>query len=129
MPVKPKSLPSRRPAETATGLAGAVTALVIATTGLSTELATALVVAVAAIPGAMTAIVSATRTTAAGTMLIGLTPEVAQLAGAALKAASAETVSLTEKTSALKDVAESMASWSEVLSAEPGTGAAASAAG
>lgn len=128
MPEK-KSLPNRRPAEIATGLASAVTALVVASTGLSTELATALVVVVGAIPSLVTAIVNATRATAAGTMLVGLTPEVAELAGSTLKAASADSVSLTDKTTALKDVAESMASWSAVLAAEPGTKAAADAAG
>lgn len=116
-----KALPSRRPAETATGLAGTVVAIVVATTGLSTELATALVVLVGALPGIMTAIVSVTRSTAAGGLLVGLTPVVAGLAGSALEAASKDTVSLAEKTTTLKDVTESMASWSSVLSAEPGT--------
>lgn len=121
-----KSLPSRRPAEAATGLAGAVVAIVVATTGLSTELATALVVVVGTLPGIVTAVVSVTRSTAAGTMLVGLTPEVAGLAGSALKAAREGT--LTEKTTTLKDVAESMASWSTVLTAESGASAAADGA-
>lgn len=120
-----KRLPSRRPAESATGLAGAVVAILVATTGLSTELATALVIVVGAVPAIVTAIVSTTRSTATGVMLVGLTPEVAGLAGAALRAASEDGVSLTERTTTLKDVAASMESWSAVLSAEPGTSAAA----
>lgn len=122
-----KSLPSQHPAETATGVAGAVTALVVAATGLSTELSTALVVVVGALPSFVTAIVKSTRSTAAGALLVGLTPEVASLAGSTLTAASASTVSLTEKTTTLKDVSESMAHWSAVLSAEPGAKAAAGA--
>ena len=118
------SLPARRPAETAAGLSAAVVAIVVATTGLSTELATALVVVVGAIPALITAVVSVTRSTAAGKLLVGLTPEVAQLAASALKAASADGVALKDKTVALKDVADSMASWSSVLSAESGTSAA-----
>jgi hypothetical protein len=119
-----KPLPSRRPAEALTGLAGAVAAIIVAGTGLSTELATALVVVVGALPTVVTAVVSATRSTAAGTLLVGLTPEVATLAGSTLKAASEGTVSLTDKTTTLKDVADSLASWTAVLSAEQGTKAA-----
>ncbi len=58
-------------------------------------------------------------------MLVSLTPEVADLAGAALQAAKGNAVSLTEKTTTSKEVAASMESWSAVLSAEPGTSAAA----
>lgn len=119
-----KTLPSRRPAEVATGVAGAVAAIIVASTGLSTELASALVVVVGALPSFVSAIVSATRSTAAGGMLVSLTPRVAELAGSALEAAAKDSSSLTEKTATLKDVAESMASWSAVLSAEPGTTAA-----
>jgi hypothetical protein len=115
-----KSLPQRRPAETATGLAGAAVAILVATTGLSTELATALVVLVAGLPGVVTAIVNLRRSTAAGQMLVNLTPNVAGLATSALAAASAENVSLTDKTTTLKAVTESMASWSDVLIVEPG---------
>jgi hypothetical protein len=120
-------LPEKRPAETATGLAGAVAALIVATTGLSTELATAVVVVVGALPSVVTAVVSVARSTAAGTLLVGLTPEVARLAGSTLVAAREG--SLTEKTTTLKDVTESMASWSAVLSAEPGAKASAEEAG
>jgi hypothetical protein len=120
------ALPSRRPAETATGLTGAVVAIIVATTGLSTELATALVVVVGAVPAIVTAVVSVTRSTAAGALLVGMTPGVAGLARATLRAASEDDVSLTDKTTTLKDVTESMESWSAVLSAEPGTSAAAS---
>jgi len=123
---KNESLPSKRPAEAATGLAAAVTAILVATTGLGTELATALVVVVGALPAVVTAIVSATRSTAAGAMLVGLTPEVAHLADSTLKAAT-ESSSLTDKTTALKDVAESIEAWSSVLAAEPGTKAASGA--
>lgn len=115
------SLTSRRPAEAATGVTGAVVAVLVATTGLSTELATALVAVVAFLPTLVTSVVSATRSTAAGMMLVGLTDDVAGLATTALKAASADSVPLTEKTTALKDVAESISSWSDVLAAEPGT--------
>jgi len=101
-------------------LAAAVVAVVVATTGLSTELATALVVVVGALPGIVTAIVNATRSTAAGRLLVDLTPAVADLADSALRAAKT-TDDLTKKTTALKDVTESVASWSSVLSAEPGT--------
>ena len=120
-----KPLPSRWPAEAATGLAGAATAIVVASTGLSTELATALIVLVGALPAIVTAVVSTSRSTAAGALLVGLTPEVASLAGSTLRAAGEGTVSLTEKTTTLKDVTESMASWSALLAAEPGAKAAA----
>jgi len=96
-----------------------VAAIVVAGTGLSTELATALVVVVGALPSVVTAVVAATRSTAAGTLLVGLTPEIAALAGSALE--EAKKAPLKDKTATLKDVAESVASWSDVLAAEPGT--------
>jgi redox-regulated HSP33 family molecular chaperone len=105
-----------------------VVAIVVATTGLSTELATAFVVVVGALPGIVTAIVSATRSTAAGGLLVQLTPAVADLARSTLEAAKT-TNDLTKKTTTLKDVTESMASWSSVLSAEPGTKPAAKETG
>lgn len=73
----------------------------------------------------MTAIVSVTRSTAAGGLLVELTPEVAGLAKATLAAAAKDNVTLTDKTTALKDVTDSVASWTAVLSAESGTSAAA----
>ena len=128
MPDTNRPLPSRRPTETAAGLAGAVAAILVATTGLGTQLAAALVVVVGALPSVVTAVVSVTRSTAAGTLLVGLTPEVSNLAASTLKAASEGNVSLTDKTTALKNVADSMASWTNVLSAESGTNAAGHAA-
>jgi hypothetical protein len=105
-----------------------VAAILVATTGLGTQLAAALVVVVGALPSVVTAVVSVTRSTAAGTLLVGLTPEVSNLAASTLKAASEGNVSLTDKTTALKNVADSMASWTNVLSAESGTNAAGHAA-
>jgi hypothetical protein len=120
-----QSLTTNRPAESSTGLAAAVVAIIVATTHISTELATALVVVVGAVPGIVTAIVSATRSTAAGLTLVELTPSVSDLARATLESASAETVSLTDKTTTLKNVADSMSSWTSVLTAESGASAAA----
>src|ERR1022692_3175092 len=102
-----QSVVSNRPAETSTGLTAAVVAIIVATTHLSTELATALVVAVGAIPAIVTSIVSATRSTAAGIMLVALTPSVRNLAASTLEAASAANVTLTDKASTLKNVADS----------------------
>jgi hypothetical protein len=65
---------AQRPAETTTGVSAAVVATLVATTHLSTGLSTALVVVVGALPGCLTAIVRATRSTAAGDLLISLTP-------------------------------------------------------
>jgi hypothetical protein len=120
-------LPARRPAETATGVAGAAAAVLVFTTGISDETAAVLVAVVAALPAIISGVVSATRSTAAGALLVGLTPEVASLAKSALTTAASDS-DLTKKTRALKDVTESMASWTEVLSAEPGTKAASKAA-
>ena len=120
-----QSLATNRPAESTTGLAAAVVAIIVATTHISTELATALVVVVGAVPGLVTAIVSATRSTAAGVTLVELTPSVSELARSTLNAASADSVSLTDKTTALKNVADSMSSWTSVLTAESGASAAA----
>lgn len=118
-----RSVTTRRPAEALTGAAGAAVAIVVATTGLSTELSTALVIVVGALPGVVTAVVSVSRSTASGGLLVGLTPEVASLAGSTLKAARDGNVPLTEKTATLKNVAESVASWTAVLAAEPGASA------
>ncbi len=115
---------TNRPAETATGLTGAVVAILVATTHLSTSLATALVVVVGALPGLITAIVTATRSTAAGVTLVSLTPKVTALADSALDAGIAQG-SPTDKTATLKGVTDAMASWTQVLSAESGTSASA----
>jgi hypothetical protein len=120
-----QTVATNRPAESTTGVAAAVVAIVVATTHISTELATALVVVVGALPGLVTAVVSATRSTAAGITLVGLTPNVSQLAKSALDAATADTVSLTDKTTTLKNVADSMSSWTSVLAAESGASPAA----
>ena len=77
----PAALATNRPAETLTGLTAAVVAILVATTNISTPLATALVVVVGALPGLVTSIVSATRSTAAGTLLVSLTPQVRNLRG------------------------------------------------
>jgi hypothetical protein len=119
-------LPGRRPAETATGVAGVAVAALVFTTGISDEFAAALVAVVAALPGIISAILSTTRATAAGGLLVGMTPEVAALAKSALDAAKAQD-DLTKKTTTLKDVTDSMAAWTEVLVAEPGTKAASKA--
>jgi hypothetical protein len=103
----------------------AVAALVF-TTGISDEFAAALVAVVAALPGIISAILSTTRATAAGGLLVGMTPEVAALAKSALDAAKAQD-DLTKKSTTLKDVTDSMAAWTEVLVAEPGTKAASKA--
>lgn len=115
-----KTLPQRRPAETATGLAGAVVAVIVATTDISTELATALVAVVAGVPAIVTRIVNLRRSTVSGQMLVNLTPSVTGLASSTLKAAQADSVSLSDKTTTLKAVTESMSSWSDVLVTEPG---------
>jgi hypothetical protein len=115
-----RTLPQRRPAETATGVAGAVVAIVVATTDISTELATALVAAVAGVPAIVTRIVNLRRSTAAGQTLVNLTPAVAGLARSTLQAAEGDAVSLTDKTTTLKAATESMSSWSDVLITEPG---------
>ncbi len=118
------SVLTNRPAETSTGLVAAVVAILVATTHMSTGLATALVVVVGALPGLITAIVRATRSTAAGVTLVSLTPRVRELADSALQAATAATVGPADKTTTLKNVADSMAAWSSVLAAESGTTAA-----
>jgi hypothetical protein len=118
-----KSVIANRPAETATGLTAAVVAVLVATTGLSTPLATALVVVVGALPGLVTAVVSATRSTAAGTLLVGLTPQVKELAESAIADAIAQPATADKPTS-LKNIADALASWTAVLSAESGTNAA-----
>jgi hypothetical protein len=118
------SLVKDRPAETTTGLGAAVVAVVVATTNISTELATALVVVVGAVPGIVTAIVSAARSTAAGVTLVALTPSVRDLAQSTLQAAAEANVTLADKTTTLKNVADSMSSWTSVLAAESGASAA-----
>jgi hypothetical protein len=118
------SLVKDRPAETTTGLGAAVVALVVATTNVSTELATALVVVVGAVPAVVTAIVTATRSSAAGITLVELTPSVRNLAHSTLEAAAKEDVSLADKTTILKNVADSMSSWTSVLVVESGASAA-----
>jgi ABC-type uncharacterized transport system permease subunit len=118
------SLVKDRPAETTTGLGAAVVAVVVATTNISSELATALVVVVGAVPGVVTALVSATRSTAAGVTLVALTPSVRDLAQSTLQAAGEANVSLADKTTTLKNVADSMSSWTSVLAAESGASAA-----
>jgi hypothetical protein len=120
----PTALAANRPAETATSLAAAAVAILVATTHLSTPLATALVVVVGALPGLVTSVVSTTRSTAAGTLLVALTPQVKDLAASALDAGAAQQ-SATDKTATLKGVADAMASWTSVLSAESGVSAAA----
>lgn len=79
---------------------------------------------VGALPGIITAIVSVTRSTAAGTALVALTPKVTQLAGSALDAGLAQS-DASAKTAALKGVTDAMGSWTSVLSAESGATAAA----
>ncbi len=120
----PTAVVTNRPAETATGLTAAVVAILVATTNLSTPLATALVVVVGALPGLITSIVSSTRSTAAGTLLVALTPKVKDLAESALDAGTTQP-SPADKTATLKGVADAMASWTSVLAAESGTSAAA----
>lgn len=120
----PTAVATNRPAETATGLTAAVVAILVATTNLSPPLATALVVVVGALPGLVTSIVSSTRSTAAGTLLVALTPQVRELAQSALDAGT-EQPSATDKTATLKGVADAMAAWTSVLSAESGASAAA----
>ncbi len=115
---------ANRPAETTTGLSAAVVAVLVATLHLSTGLATALVVIVGALPSLVTAVVSATRSTAAGVNLVSLTPTVRELALNALNAGLAES-STTAKTDALKAVTDAMSSWTTVLQAESGVTAAA----
>jgi hypothetical protein len=120
-----QSLPSSRPAETLTGLTAAVVAILVATTGMSTALATALVVVVGALSGVVSSIVSAVRSTGAGVLLVELTPQVEKLAASALDAAAEPGVSPTDKTTTLKNVADSLASWQSLLVAESGVSAAA----
>jgi hypothetical protein len=120
----PAALATNRPAETLTGLTAAVVAILVATTNISTPLATALVVVVGALPGLVTSIVSATRSTAAGTLLVSLTPQVRNLAVSALDAGAAQQ-SPTDKAATLKGVADAMASWTSVLSTESGASASA----
>lgn len=116
---------ANRPAETATGVSAAVVAILVATTHLSTGLATALVVVIGALPGFVTAIVSSTRSTAAGDLLISLTPKVRELAESALNSGLAKNASAQDRTAALTDVTTAIASWNSVLSAESGTTASA----
>jgi hypothetical protein len=72
----------------------------------------------------VTALVSATRSTAAGVTLVALTPSVRDLAQSTLQAAGEANVSLADKTTTLKNVADSMSSWTSVLAAESGASAA-----
>jgi hypothetical protein len=116
---------ANRPAETTTGLSAAVVAILVATTHLSTGLATALVVVVGALPGFVTAIVSSTRSTAAGDLLVSLTPKVRALAESALDSGLTQNASAQDKTTALTDVTTAIASWNSVLSTESGTTASA----
>ena len=116
---------ANRPAETTTGVSAAVVAILVATTHLSTGLATALVVVIGALPGFVTAIVSSTRSTAAGDLLVSLTPKVRALAESALNSGLADNASAEDKTAALTDVTTAIASWNSVLAAESGTTASA----
>jgi hypothetical protein len=116
---------ANRPAETTTGVSAAVVAILVATTHLSTGLATALVVVIGALPGFVTAIVSSTRSTAAGDLLISLTPKVRALAESALDSGLTQNASAQDKTAALTDVTTAIASWNSVLAAESGTTASA----
>ena len=114
---------ANRPAETATGVTAAVVAALVATTHLGTGLATVLVVLVGALPGLITGIVSATRSTAAGLLLVSLTPKVRQLADGALDSGLSQD-SGQDRAAVLKDVTHALASWTSVLSAESGATAA-----
>jgi hypothetical protein len=116
---------AKRPAETTTGVTAAIVAILVATTHVSTGLSTALVIVVGALPGFVTAIVSATRSTAAGDLLVSLTPKVHQLAESALDSGLDSSASAQNKTAALQDVTNAVASWTTVLADEPGAKASA----
>jgi hypothetical protein len=116
---------AKRPAETTTGVSAAIVAILVATTHLGTGLSTALVVVVGALPGFVTAIVSATRSTAAGDLLVSLTPKVHDLADSALDSGMSPSASAQEKAAALTDVTNALASWTVILAAEPGAKASA----
>jgi hypothetical protein len=116
---------ANRPAETTTGVSAAIVAVLIATTHLGTGLATALVVVIGALPGFVTAIVSATRSTAAGDLLVSLTPKVHELADSALDTGLSPASSAQDKSAALTDVTNALASWTAVLTAESGATASA----